>query len=244
MSRFVVRWPHQGDKANPLGDEGQWLEDTASGEVVYGHQGEPEDMCLGRDLDVFVDSLNGVDAERQRAIARAEKAEAERDEARAIVDEIRPLLDMASSIKTAFENGHHAVCVYCGEKVDGGLLTDRAAVVASWKAHSEVCTKSVLGQTRAALKQVTEQHDKLVAELAEQYREAERVGWLPPDKVKKLRAELETARAEHTVHIDGVAEAKKLLTAADGPERFTDPDGRVLVRGDDHRYRWNGEYER
>jgi predicted DNA-binding protein (UPF0278 family) len=46
-------------------------------------------------------------------------------------------------------------------------------------------------RVKAALQQVTEQHGKLVEELATQYRDAERVGWLPPKEVKKLRKTLD-----------------------------------------------------
>lgn len=62
---FVIRWPHlpgfvpspdPGDPANAT-----WLEDTRDGSCVWTdnydcHQ--PEDMCLGRDLDAFVYNLN------------------------------------------------------------------------------------------------------------------------------------------------------------------------------------------
>lgn len=65
--RFVVRWPHEGAAPSPIGDDGAWLEDTANGECIFSGDMEPEDACLGRDLDVFVDSLNGVENERRRA---------------------------------------------------------------------------------------------------------------------------------------------------------------------------------
>ena len=90
-----------------LAEPATWLEDTANGECIFvNDRMQPEDACLGRDLDVFVDSLNGVAAELTRA--------------------------------------------------------------------------------KAALQQVTEQHSKLVEELATQYRDAERVGWLSPSDAKKL----------------------------------------------------------
>ena len=59
-----------------------------------------------------------------------------------------------------------------------------------------------IARLRAALLQVTEQHEKLCVELTEQYREAERVGWLGPTKAKKLQ--------------DKVTELEKLLKAKKG----------------------------
>jgi len=42
--------------------------------------------------------------------------------------------------------------------------------------------------SEVALAQVIGQHDRLVKELAVQYRDAEKHGWLPPATEKKLRA--------------------------------------------------------
>lgn len=62
---FQVRHPliHKDDPKNPLGlDENErnetWLEDTRDHRAVWVDGHEPEDMCLGRDLDDFVHALN------------------------------------------------------------------------------------------------------------------------------------------------------------------------------------------
>lgn len=111
-----------------------------------------------------VDALRRTAAENTLALVEA--LTAERDEARKTVDDLRPLLEMASSIKTAFENGHHSICVYCGEKVDGGLLTDRSEIATLWKAHSAICTKSLLGEMRARAEKAEAERDALLADTA------------------------------------------------------------------------------
>lgn len=77
---YVVRWPYQGDKPAPGHDAEsltQWLECVADGRAVFtggvGDGHEPEDMCLGRDLDEFVEELNRVAAERAALLAAAKR---------------------------------------------------------------------------------------------------------------------------------------------------------------------------
>lgn len=56
-----------------------------------------------------------------------------------------------------------------------------------------------LSYLKVVVEQLTGCHDLLVEELATQYRDAERVGWLDPGKVKKLKErikELEKENAE------------------------------------------------
>ncbi len=73
---FVVRWPHEPGfvpfpEAHEDRDaEAPWLEDSRDGTYVWAdvhdhHQ--PEDMCLGRDLNDFVDALN-IEANQRDAL--------------------------------------------------------------------------------------------------------------------------------------------------------------------------------
>jgi hypothetical protein len=68
--RFIVRWPHNGDPVSPwqLLEKNpdtfqQWLEDTETGECITEGTMEPEDACLGRDLDDFVSWMNSLAAD-------------------------------------------------------------------------------------------------------------------------------------------------------------------------------------
>lgn len=70
---YVIHWPHEGAPTAPSSRGGfdekdrsftPWLERVEDGVEIFcggvGDGHEPEDMCLGRDLNVLVDELNRV----------------------------------------------------------------------------------------------------------------------------------------------------------------------------------------
>lgn len=58
MNRFVIKEDEDEDAYDDWGNPRDVLLDTKTNRVVYYDGGEPEDMTLTRNLDVFVNLLN------------------------------------------------------------------------------------------------------------------------------------------------------------------------------------------
>jgi len=84
--------------------------------------------------------------------------------------------------------------------------------------RSDDSDQTEIARLRAALSQVTEQHDRLTGELAAQYRLARQVGWLPPHVGVALTLALSRARG-HGALDESTGEYLEPLDARRGLEK-------------------------